>query len=902
MLFPRICSAAPLRFMLLFLLLLGTLGVLSAQSTTGTILGTVSDPSGAVIPNASVTITNVENGSVRTLATDKSGNYEAPTLPVGRYSVAVTATGFAKNSQEVQLDVQDRRFVRVQLAPQGSSENVTVEAEALQVNTQDASASGTISSRQIQSLALQSRNYEELVALQPGVTADISGTLYLGVSAPGGTTNEVAFSLNGSQGAQNYWTIDGADNVDRGGNFTLLNYPSVDAISEFKVLRGNYDAEYGRSAGGQINVITRSGTNHYHGGVYEFFRNDALDANTLENKQVQPILPKTPLRYNDFGGTFGGPIPKIGKNKTFFFVSEEVRRVKESSASLSLSPNALERGANPTFPGQVCLATGTDVNGNPICTTASNTIPSNLINPAAAAYMKDVYSHVPLPQDPVTDFLRANQSNTFNYNQEIIRLDHTFNNVFSGFLRYMHDNIPTIEGGGLFNGNQIPNITQTSTNSPGHNAAASLTAVISPTLVNQLEYAWSWGAVLSTNSGALLASNSPDVINAINLPAPSTLDRIPSIGYGQSVAGFSGFGSYRDYNRNHSVFDNVTKVVGNHTLRFGFQYNNYQKSENSGGGNAGSFFFDTGVTAPGEDPNDPRVQWSQQFANFLLGNSTGFNQLSQDIRAVTRQNQIEFYGQDTYRMRPNLTLSYGLRYSLFRQPTDAKGHATNFVPSRFNPANAPTIDANGNICVPGASCAGGVVPNPTYDPLNGIIIGGKNSPWGNQIAPSPTLDFAPRLGVAWDPIGDGKTSVRAGYGFFFDSPSVGPLLENNVFINPPFVSGTVINNAPLNDPAAGQATDPTPFEIGGTSTHYHQPYTVQYNLDVQRQMPAGILFDIGYYGSQGKHLIAGVDINQPLPGATGAQVVAGDVTAINAARPFVGYGPIGVYEPIFHSN
>jgi Carboxypeptidase regulatory-like domain/TonB-dependent Receptor Plug Domain len=880
-----------------------------AQSTTGTILGTVVDKSGAVIPNAKVTIRNIEKGTVaRVVTTDHNGNYQAPTMPVGTYSVTVSAAGFADTTENnVPLDVQDRRFVKIQLAPAGVNTEVSVNAEAVQVNTQDASAGGTITAVQIQNLALQSRNYEELVALQPGVTSDISGTLYLGVSAPGGTTNEVAFSLNGSQGAQNYWTIDGADNVDRGGNFTLLNYPSVDAISEFKVLRGNYDAEYGRGAGGQINVITR--TNKFHGNLYEFFRNDVLDANTWENKQVSPAIPRTPLRYNDFGGTIGGPviIPKVynGRDRTFFFFSEEVRRVNESSPSLSLVPNAQERGANPTFPTPVCLDQVSTVDGV-TCSNFSNTIPSNLVSPAAAAYLTDVYSHVPLPQDPTTDLLRFNQVNQFNFHQEIIRLDHTFNQKFSGFLRYMNDSIPTIEGGGLFNGNSVPNIAQTTTNSPGHNAAASVTMVFSPTLVNQLEYAWSWGAVLSTNSGQLAASASPNVVSAIRLPYPVTLNRIPSIGFGQSQASFFGFGNYNDYNRNHSVFDNLTKVVGLHTLRFGFLYNNYQKSENSGGNNAGTFSFDTGLIAPDVDPNDSRAQWSQQFANFLLGNASSFSQLSQDIQAVTRQNQLEFYGQDTYRIKPNLTLSYGLRYSLFKQPYDAKGHATNFVPSLYNPAQAPAIDASGNICVVGSTTCdtsnGPVTPNPNYNPLNGIIIGGVNSPYGSHIAPSSTLAFAPRVGIAWDPWADGKTSIRAGYGIFYDAPAVGPLLENNVFINPPFVSEADISSAPFADPAAGQTAPPTPSEIGGTSTHWHQPYTQQYNLDIQRQMPGDILFDIGYYGSTGRHLIAAVDINQPAPGALPFQLSADNDTLLNAVRPFVGYGPIGVYQPIFSSN
>src|SRR5450755_3319363 len=282
----------------------------SAQETTGTILGTVTDSSGAVVPNATVTITNTDRGAViRTLLTDKNGTFNAPQLPIGHYSMSVEAKGFKTTTESgIVLNVDEKLTKNETLTVGNVSETVSVEASSLQVDTQTAAATGLITGTQVRELALSSRNYEQLVGLMPGVTSDIGDALYAGVSAPSGNTNETAFSLNGSFGTGNNWTVDGADNVDRGGNFTLLNYPSVDAIDEFKVLRGNYNAEYGRGAGGQINVITRSGTSQFHGGLYEFFRNDALDANTWSNKQTSPAVPRTPLRYNDFGGVIGGPV------------------------------------------------------------------------------------------------------------------------------------------------------------------------------------------------------------------------------------------------------------------------------------------------------------------------------------------------------------------------------------------------------------------------------------------------------------------------------------------------------------------------------------------------------------------------------------------------------------------
>ena len=893
-----------------------------AQETTGTILGNVTDSSGAIVPGAEITITNTDrNAVIRILKTDKGGNYNAPQLPVGNYAVKVEMKGFKTTAESgIVLNVNDHLTKNESLTVGAVTETVAVEGGALQVDTQSAAATGLITGTQVRELALSSRNYEQLVALMPGVTADIGDALYAGVSAPGGNTNETAFSLNGSFGTGNNWTVDGADNVDRGGNFTLLNYPSVDAIDEFKVLRGNYNAEYGRSSGGQVNVITRSGTSKFHGGVYEFFRNNVLDANDWLSKQSDPVTPRAPFRYNDFGGTFGGPIwipghYNVAKNKTFFFFSEEVRRVVQSGPTQSTVPNLQERGLDPatgnvpTFASPVCLVQlQTDADGNSFCPagSASTTIPQTLINPAATAYLHDVYAHVPIPQDTDNDLLIANESNIFNYRQEIFRLDQTFNQKWSGFLRIMLDTIPTVEGGGLFNGNSIPNVAQTTTQSPGKNLVGSISTVFTPRLLNQVEYAWSYGAVISSNTGPLGASNSPDVAGAIQLPFPETLNRIPSVGFGTSTASFYGFGSYGDYNKNNNLFDNLTLIQGNHTLKFGGSYIHYQKSENSGGNNAGQYLFQSSF-----DPNldsSPAAEWHQEYAYFLLGQSTNFTQLQQDIRAIINQNEFEVYGQDEYRFRPNLTISYGVRYSRFRQPTDAHGHATSFDPGQFVAGNAPALDDQGFLCTPQtAPCSGGNVPNPNYNALNGIIIGDTNSPYGSAIANQTILNFAPRIGIAWDPTKSGKTSVRAGYGVFVESPGVG-FVENSVFSNPPFVGTTTIPNAPLDNPGFVQAApNNSPNPLSGTAPNFKQPYIQQWDLDIQRELPYNVIADLGYYGSKGTHLLAVVDVNQPIPGAYapiyGAGLInSGNENLLNGIRPFVGYGGIDEYASVFKSN
>ena len=864
---------------------------LHAQTISGTVSGTVRDPSGAVVPNATITVTNTDQNSiVFTGKSNSAGQYTVPFLAVGNYAVTAEAPGFQKAQHTaIKLNVNQNLTVDMTLQPGSTQQTVTVTTSPLQVDLQSAQAQTVITGTQVRELTLNTRNYEQLVGLMPGVSTAVSDQLYVGVSNPVGTSNQINFSINGSRPTQNAWNVDGADNVDRGANLTLLAYPSVDSIAEFSVQRSNYNAEFGRSSSGQVNVITSAGTNQFHGDVYEFFRNDVLDANTyLNNRKGTPI---PALRYNDFGGTIGGP---IWRDHTFFFFSEEVRRVITYTNFLANVPSAAElhgdlsaNGApvcvlwSPPGPNQVCLQQGTQV---------------TQINPAAQAYLNNIFNKLPTPDNPNCTkgcTLTSNGRNIFNLHQEIARVDHVFGPRFRVFGRFENDTIPTTEPGGLFIGSALPGVSTSSTNSPGRIVSIHATNAISPTLINDAGYNYSHGGVLSTPIGLTAAANSPDIISAIKLPFASSLAVAPTLTF-TKFTNVADRGQYRDFNDDNNVFDHLSKIVGRHAMKFGVTYHWYQKDENSGTGNQGSFRFPT--TAP--DGTDSEYQ---EWANFLTGNTSSFTQASADFRAVIRQQQWEMYAQDTFQLRPNLTLNYGLRYSLFRQPTDAKAHLTNFDPQLFNRGAAPAINpANGQI-------AG------TPNPLNGIIINGQNSPFGDAVNSQNNLSFAPRVGFAYDPSGNGKMSVRGGYGIFFDSSAVSRY-EINIFTNPPFVTSLSLGAVPLDNPNGTAIVSNFPSAVAAVGTRRHTPYTQEFSFDVQRQFPSQWLLDIGYYGATGTHLLGEVDLNQPLPGAyvtalapyrtnpTAPIARGSDTQKLNFIRPYPGFDAINDQITQYMSN
>jgi len=875
--------------------ILATLPLALAQETTGTIGGTVLDPSGAPVPGAAVSITAQDKKiQIRTTTTDSVGNYSAPLLPVGSYSVSVEAKGFKTAvKKDIVLNASDALTIGFKLDVGDVKETVTVEAAPLQVQLQHGAVqSNTINGTQIRELALVTRNYEQLVALMPGVSAASVDQLYVGNSLPSGQTATIPFAINGARNSMNAWLVDGADNVDRGSNQTLLNTPSIDAIAEFTVQRSGFAAESGRAGGAMIQVITKSGQSQFHGDLYEFARNNDFAANNYYNNATNVNLGTNgkaqvaPLHYNDFGWTLGGPlfIPKVyntQKNKTFFFFSEEFRRVIQYATGTATLPTASQ--INGTFSTPVC----TSYTGSTCNSTATQI---TKIDPVAAEYVKDIFSKLPL--GAASNTVVSQFRNVYNFEQELYKIDHVFGPKLTVSARFLRDQIPTTEPQGLFTGSPVPGVPSTTTNSPGHQWTFKGTSSFTPTWLNEAGYNFSFGAIISNPTGLINSNYSTDI--KTTLPFPVTLSQVPGLSFtgGTSI---TGFGPYRDYNRDHNLFDNMTKIWREHTLKFGMTYNHYQKTENAAGGNAGAFAF---TSATSTTPAGTGL-FAQAFANFLQGNVATFSQTSLDLTPDIRANQFELYAQDSWKIRSNLTVEYGIRYSNFRQPIDAKHQMTNFDPAAFTSATIPTLTS------------GGLLSINAQNYTNGIIIGGQNSPWGSKVSNQDNSDFAPRLGIAWDPFGDGKTSVRAGYGMFYDATLYGSF-EQNIFANPPFVNSVSISNVTLDNPAGGTINvSNTPKALHGTPTNFKTPYMQQWSFEIDRQINPSTLFTVAYVGTKGTHLLGYIDINQLPPGfaySSGFASASTNYTSsaselpLNLLRPYPGYNAINTLQTWFNSN
>jgi hypothetical protein len=935
------------------------------DATTGSISGTVKDSTGAVIKGATVVLLNADRSAVeRTLTTSASGFYTATALPLGHYIVKITDQGFkAETVTGIELHVSDALTINGKLAPGSEGEAVTVTADTQSVNLEDATSAGLINSTQIRELTMISRNYESLLNLQPGVAfGGTTDQLQRGPVGVNGASSTVNFSVNGGRNTSNNWTIDGADNLDRGANLTLYVYPSVDAISEFKTLRGQYSAEYGRNASGQVDVVTKSGTNSLHGSAYEFLRNDFFDANNYYlnylggSSTAAGHIPK--YRYNDFGFTIGGPvyIPHLynGKDKTFFFVSENWLKEVSYASGTALVPTAEERagdfsqeyyqpttnGAYTRGPVNVCTAfTNNPATQGNTCTAYGTKVTN--ISPTAAAYLKDIYSTVPVPNeqanlalglDPHT--INSTIPNRYPNLDTVVRIDQQIGTKLNVFYRYIHDTFPDFIGAGTFSAVPIPGISPTISKNPGTQHVAKGTYLFSPTTVIDLGYAYSNGSINTVPQGALLQSAATDI--KASTAYPVSVGLVPTI----SVSGLQAIQAnpvYNDHGINHQAYGDVTKTLGSHTVKAGFSYSHYEKQENATtGNNQGSFGFnnDAGFGAAavplptGVTTYTPGITVAQAFANFLTGNAnSGFSQGNRNPTVDINQNIYEAYVQDNWKIRPRLTLNIGLRYSYVTPPQDFAGYQNNFDPDKYSASAAPTLGVTGLITSVGAADYVGV----NY--LNGLIFANGNAANNNQTSPfgkytntMQKTNLAPRVGFSYDLFGDGKTALRGGYGWVYDELEVS-YWETTDFTNPPAISSYSVAQTSLDNPSGGNPSttiSSTPGRIQALPLHANTPYIQQYSLNLQQQFAGNVFMDVGFFGTHGTHLAGAEEINQPVPGAwrgvvnpnsnssgtkcfipgttTVAIITSNCELPLNQIKPYLGYFSIDAMRTIFSSN
>ncbi len=880
---------------LLALLLLASPFAVRAQELTATLAGTVTDSSGAVIPGATLSITrNGVNATGRTVESDAAGYFMVTNLQASTYDVKVVATGFATYvAKNVILNVAEKHTLNVQLKAGAVTTTVTVEDNPVSVDTQSSAQAGTISGVQVRELELSSRNFQQLVTLQPGV---VNG---MGDEASAGGT---ALSINGARATANNWTVDGADINDSGSNGTVINTPSVDAIQEFTLQRGSYDAGYGRSGGGQILVATKSGTSSFHGSAYEFVRNTALDANEYFNKMTQiengEANKNAINHHNVYGFTVGGPvyIPghyNVEKKKTFFFYSEEWH--KQSTPGGDSMPAASTAELAGVVPGNF-------TNGPASCFTYDAASDTTTISPGcysqnSKVYLDNMFSKYPANTDSGNYSFSYSQKNDFR--DDIVRVDHYFSDKVHFYARGMNDIMPVNYPEGLWAGSNYPGLVNTLVDSPGKNVVGNLTWTISPKVVNEVEFVYSQGTYNSTiESGQFATSSAVNSALTNNWAYTDPYGRVPAIGI-TGVTGFSaGSAPWKERNLDRTYFDNLALSLGKHTVRMGFQIQQMLKTENATSGNP-SFSF---------------ASWG----DFLLGNVSNYSQTSRDIVPDLHYVNSEAYIQDDWRITKRLILNLGLRWSRFPSPTDVKDTLANFDPELYSPQLAPVIETSGTFA-PGQSVGGIDLLPATY--TNGVIFPKGSacsaaqaiaplvqcSPYGSYINPNHNANFGPRIGFAYALDNSNKTSIRGGFGIFYDRLLNG-IWEQNAFADPPLAQSSTVNNGSFDAVLGGEAAvsyGPNGLVATGTPI-FRVPNYANFNLSVQRELLPSTMLEVAYVGNMARHLLGDVNMNQPTVGArlaiNGPDSVYDATTSVNYIRPYPGYAGITSREPVFTNN
>ena len=773
--------------------------VVPAQTFRGTILGTVTDPNGAVVPRAKVTVKNTSTGLERSTATDEEGNYSIPELPVGPYEVRVEQTGFVSSRVEnVSVEVASERRVDVKLSVAGTETTVTIAAN-VQVETTSNTLGGTITTKAAEDLPINGRDFTKFLVMVPGATGDPSGA----TDSPGSFG---LFSANGNRGRANNYLLDGTDMNDGYRNLPAINEAGVfgtpatilpiEAISEAAIL-SNFEAEYGRNAGAIVNIVTKSGTNDFHGSLFEFFRNNALDARNFFN--IKPN-PQTAFRNNQFGGSIGGPIKR---NQTFFYFAYEGQRERVGLNSTARVPDPREIAAL----------------GGPT-------------NPVIARLL--ARNPWPTPNRPLPLFDNSGEPNLFvttpasnDVDSLIGKIDHSFNkdNQLTG--RYFFGTSDQSFPLAILAGNILPGYN-TVTPTTVHLVSISYLKILSTNKVNELRFGYN-----RFDEGFFPEDNDFDP-RSIGLNTGITNDQdfgLPQIRI-QDDLGIANIGATLSVPRarvdsNFHVIDNFSWKRDRHDLKFGYEFRRTTVDQ----------FFDAGYRG--------RLDFGS-LADFLSGTLSGGRAARGNSNRNTFQNSHAGYVQDTLRWSPQLTLNLGLRWDYFGVIEEKNNLLSNFSPTA------------------------------------GLVQVG--SPGLPRLYERDWNNFSPRLGLAWNVNGDGKTVVRAGWGLFYDAFSqdffAGQLPFNTFNPGPAFnpvgpapvlfsfsTEPVIVDGVPI-------FTDFLDSDVFAVDPNLRTPYIQNYNLNIQRELFRNVVMEVGYVGSTGKKLFRYRDINQPLN------------PSVSSARPF----------------
>jgi Carboxypeptidase regulatory-like domain/TonB dependent receptor len=809
---------------------------------TGTITGVVRDKSGAVIPEAHVTIRNNATGLTSTPVTDSQGLYVSPPLDPGDYTVEFEAPGFGKVQEHVRLEVGERVAADAALVVGQASQTVTVEATNQLLETETSTVSNLRTEEAVKDLPLNGRNFAELLGLGAGVVPAQTQIVSIPYTQQRGPSS---YAFNGLRFQENRLLLDGIGDNENHNGLAVVIFPPIDAVQEFSEETTDADARYGRGNAGTINLIYKSGTNHYHGEVFEFLRNSALDARNYFDTAGKPGF-----RMNEFGGTFGGPLLSRQDPKTFFFADYSGQRTRQGLTyvdtvpDFTLTPTGYDFSAYPQ-------AIKSPVTGVPY---ANNFIP--LGDPAINQTGANILSFIQKYASP--NIAGATTANNFLFNPTRavtedafdVKVDRRFSDADSAFIRYSQarDNIAQP---GILPVPLVGAVICGPAKDPTHQAVVSETHIFTPTTINSARFGWSRFFVYAENWDAGLNLPTQLAIPGVEVAGNGASDGLPVMTFaGDSSIGDAGNSPTNIGTNNYQVDDNINLVRGKHSLDIGFelvrlQYNIFQTGEEHG-----SMGFGT-------------VYSGLPWTDLLFGApKTGVYAFPNDSHGFGfRQTDLSFYGQDNYKVSSRLTLNLGVRYENFLgwPWTEVANRLYNFVPSvsttqlfQVGTSGVPRSGANGN-----------------------------------------NLNFMPRVGFALKVTE--KTVIHAGFGLYYSAPNVtnsdglsnnAPAVDYWAFNNSATYGAAAANGSPFNfasdgfvhTPAGNASALPSGLPVYAQDPHAKTPYSEQWHLTVQRQIVPSTTVSFAYVGTRGVHLDDLVDINAGSPGTT--------AVAVNRPYPF----------------